>query len=153
MRYSPENGILETGLIELVGVDEQVDQNDWSGSVDFDIGSSGYFVAFALISTGGDEIQAEGKLYILDADPAISSGDTSITAAEAKTVVGVVDVASDDWDSDDNHAIAYITDTIVPFHSMDQVYFAFRLTSATSLNSAGGDNELLQLNAWYEKWT
>jgi len=145
--------LCEIGLTELVGVDEQVDQNDYSGSIEVNMGGSGEFLAFALISTGGDEIQAAGKLFLFDADPAVSSGDTALTAAEWKTLVGVVNVAASDYVADSGGAVAYITDTPVPFHDTDNLYFVFKLTSATSLNSAGGDNESLELNAWYRRDT
>jgi len=147
----------ETGITELIGKNEQVDQNDYSGSVAISFGrtQSGAIHRFLFVSTeekeaGGTVQTPAGKFIIFDADPAIASGATEITAAETKTIVGVVDVAAGDWVSDDNGASAYISDTPVYFHRVSSLYCAFLLTSATSINSDAADDEVLEFNAWYQ---
>jgi len=159
MLVQPFDGIRELGLTELVGVDEKVDQNDYSGSVDVDVSpgpqpASGTFLAFAFYQTedsGGDILSVDGILYILDADPAVSSGDTALAATEWPTVLGTVAVAAADWSADAAGGVAYITDTEVPFHAVSTLYFVFKLTSATSINSDAGDDEQLEFNAWYRR--
>jgi hypothetical protein len=92
-----------------------------------------------------------GWLYIFDADPTISSGDTSMSAAERVTVLGRLEVEADDWDADANGGTAYIYDTPVAFHSLSTLYFVFKLTSATGMNDAAGDDEQLEFNFWYRR--
>ncbi len=148
--------MLEGGLTELIGINEQVDQNDYCGSVEVELlhPASGEILSFALYSTedGSGSVQSpEGWLYVLDADPAIASGDTAMTAAERTTVLGRVKVESGDWETDANGGLAYIYDTPVPFHHLASLFFAFKLTSATSLNDAAGDDEQLEFNFWYRR--
>jgi hypothetical protein len=148
--------ILEGGLTELIGTDEQVDQNDYSGSVEVSLlhTASGEILSVAFYSTedGSGSVQSpEGWLYVLDADPSISSGDTAMTAAARVTVLGRVKVESGDWETDANGGMAYIYDTPIPFHELSSLFFAFKLTSATSLNDDAGDDEQLEFNFWYRR--
>jgi hypothetical protein len=148
--------ILEGGLTELIGINEQVDQNDYSGSVEVTLlhAASGEILSVAFYSTedGSGAVQEpEGWLYVFDADPAIASGDTAMTAAERVTVLGRVKVESGDWETDANGGLAYIYDTPIPFHHLASLFFAFKLTSATSMNSAAGDDEQLEFNFWYRR--
>jgi len=152
----PGWAILEGGLTELIGINEQVDQNDYSGSVAVALPGtvSGEILAVALYSTedgSGAVQQPAGWLYILDADPAVAAGDTAITAAERVTVLGRVLVEAGDWEADANGGLAYIVDTPVPFHALSALYFVFKLTSATSLNDGAGDDEQLEFNFWYRR--
>jgi hypothetical protein len=151
--------IQELGLTELIGINEQVDQNDYSGSIGVTLGTgnepiSGELLSVCFYSTedgSGSVQQPEGYLYVLDADPAVTSGDTAITAAERVTVLGRVQLAAADWDADANGACAYIYDTPIAFHDVTALYFVFKLTSATSLNDGSGDDEQLEFNAWYRR--
>jgi hypothetical protein len=82
----------EGGLTELVGINEEVNTNDFSGSVDVALGGkySGEILSFAFYATEdgtGDVQDSAGKLIILDADPAVASGATSLAAAEWPTVL------------------------------------------------------------------
>jgi hypothetical protein len=157
----PYSGILELGLTELVGINEQVDQNDYSGSVDIDVSpgpqpSSGVIHTWAFYQTeddGGAILSPAGTLYVLDADPAVSSGDTALAAAEWVTVVGTVTVGASDWTTDANGSVAYIVDSPIYFHRVATLYFTFKLTSATSINSAAGDDEQLEFNGWYQLYS
>lgn len=152
--------VLEGGLTELVGVDEQVDQNDLSGSVGVSLEGgdnfvSGEILSFLLVfseSGTGTVLEPTGQILVFDADPAISSGDTAITTAEHGTLLGIVNVEAADWlYTDANGASAYIVDTPIPFHNVKTLYFAFFNTLATAINSAAGDEELLQLNFWWRR--
>jgi len=151
----PFEGIRELGLTELIGINEQVDQNDYSASVDVDISpgpqpASGVIHQWMFYQTedsGGAILSPAGTLYVLDADPAVSNGDTAITAAEWVTVLGTVDLLAADWTTDANGSVAVIKDQPVWFHALSTLYFTFKLTSATSINSAAGDDEQLEFNA------
>jgi hypothetical protein len=161
MLQQPFDGIREIGLTELVGVDEEVNTNDYGGSVEIDISpgpqaASGEFLSFAFYATedGSGSVQdSAGYLIILDADPAVSYGDTSITAAECVTVLGRVKVEASDWHTDANGGVAYISDQPVPFHQLSSVYFVWLHTDATDLNDAAGDDEQLECNAWYLRYS
>ena len=148
--------IYEGGLTELVGINEKVDQNDYSGSVGVTLAEpcSGEILAIALYATedGSGGVQdSAGTLFILDADPAVTSGDTALAAAEWVTVIGRVQVATGDWSVDANGGCAYITDTVVPFHTLSTLYFVWKQTDATGLNDAAGDDEQLEFNFWYRR--
>jgi hypothetical protein len=149
----PFERIAEFGVTELVGADEQVDQNDYSASVSVSLGTdvSGEILMVTLYSRGGDVLEPNGTLYIFDADPAIANGDTSITAAERITVIAQIAVETTDWKSDANGASATIFTKPVAFHALDTLYLAWFHELATSLNSAAGDNETLEVNAWYRR--
>ena len=142
----------EIGVTELVGKDEEVNTDDYGASVvvSFDREQSGEFIQFTFYATeeGGAVQDSAGTLFIFDADPAISAGDTSITAAEAKTVIGKVEVVADDWETDANGGVACITDRPIRFHRLSNLYFAWKHTDATDLNDAAGDDEVLEVNAW-----
>ena len=154
-QIQPFDGIRELGLTELIGINEQVDQNDYSGSVDVDVSpgpqpASGVIHQWMFYQTedsGGAILSPAGTLYILDADPAVASGATAMTAAEWVTVLGTVDVLASDWSADAAGSIATIKDQPVWFHALSTLYFTFKLTSATSINSAAGDDEQLEFNA------
>lgn len=152
----PFSHMIALGLTELIGINEQVDQNDYSASVEVELQypASGEILSFAFYSTedGSGAVQSPaGWLYLFAATPAISSGDTAMTAAARITCLGRVEVAAGDWETDANGGMAYIYDTPIPFHYTSSLFFAFKLTSATAMNSAAGDDEQLEFNAWYRR--
>ncbi len=159
MLTSPHWQIYETALTELIGADEQVDQNDYGVSAAVTLGDgvrpcSGELLSFIFFSTetGTGAIQTPaGTLLILDADPATTAGDTSITAAERVTVVGHIPVTAADWQSDANGASAFIYNKPVPFHNLQTLYFLWFHEDATSYNDGAGDDEVLQVKAWYRR--
>jgi len=159
MLSNPLYHITELGLTELVGADEQVDQNDYGASVALTLGdgvrpNSGEFLSFAFYTTEtgtGAILTPQGTLLLLDADPAVAAGDTSITAAERVTVLGHVKVLAGDWKGDANGASAYIYNQPLPFHNLQTLYAVWFHEDATTINSAAGDDEILQFNAWYRR--
>ena len=150
----PFDGIRELGLTELIGINEQVDQNDYSASVDIDVSpgpqpASGVIhqiVFYQTEDSGGAILSPAGTLFVLDADPAVANGDTAITAAEWVTVIGRVKVAATDWSTDANGSFAQPSHDPIYFHDLSTLYFTFKLTSSTSINSAAGDDEQLEMN-------
>jgi hypothetical protein len=155
----PFNPIQELGITQLVGPDQQVDQNEYAASVAALLGPSGYnkpisgeILHLTLFSreTGSGSVQTPaGQLLVLDADPATAAGDTSITAAERLTVIGAIPVTADDWISDANGASATIFTKPLAFHALHSLYLLWFHEDATSLNDAAGDDEILEVNAWY----
>ena len=161
MLSNPRYQITEIGHTELVGADEQVDQNDYGASVALTLGDgvrpvSGELLSFIFYSreTGSGAVQAPaGTLLILDADPAASAGDTGLTAAERITVLAHVTVEAGDWISDANGGSVYIYNQPVPFHDLQTLYAVWFHQDATSLNDGAGDDEILSFNAWYRRDT
>jgi hypothetical protein len=152
----PVGGTLEGGLTELVGVDEEVNTNDYSGSVGVALGGtySGEISDFCFYATedGAGAIQdSAGQLLVLDADPAVAAGDTALAAAEHVTVLGKVAVAAADWHIDANGGVAHINDQPVRFHALSTLYFVWFHEDAADLNDGAGDDEQLEFNFWYER--
>lgn len=150
--------ILETGVTELIGTDEQVAQNQFAASVSVDlpqdrqrngaIRSIIYYLNGAAVA-----ISPAGELLILDADPAISAGDANLVAAEWLTILGNHALVNSDVvsaASSQTGAVAAYHDLFIPFHNLTTLYLTFQLSSATQYNSAGGDDESLSVNLWYE---
>lgn len=161
MLTNPRYQIQELGLTELIGPNEQVDQNDYGASVAIALGDgvrpvSGELLSFMFYSgeTGTGAVQTPaGTLLLMDADPAVSAGDTSITAAAHQTIIGRVDVAAADWIADANGGHACKLDQPIPFHNLQTLYAVWFHTDATSLNDAAGDDETLHFNGWYRRDT
>ena len=154
IRYQAK--IFETGITELVGKDEKIDQNDYGASVAVDLGAvySGELYYFTFIATeeGTGAVQdSAGTLYIFDADPASTAGDTALTAAEWKTLIGRVDVEAADWIADANGGSAHVEDKTIPFHDVQYLYLVWKQTDATGLNDAAGDDEVLECNIWLRR--
>jgi hypothetical protein len=152
----PFSAILEGGITELVGTDEEVNTNDYGGSVGVALGGtySGEILSFGFFATedGTGAVQdSAGQLIILDADPAVSAGDTAITAAEHLTILAKVAVVATDWHTDANGGFAYIFDTPVPFHALSTLYFVWFHEDATDLNDGAGDDEQLEMNFWWRR--
>lgn len=151
----PFSAIVEGGITEIIGINEQIDQNDYAASVGLALGGtySGEILNVALFSTEdgtGTVLTPSGHLLIFDADPAIAAGDTSITNAEWLTLIGKVTVAAADWISDANGAYAYYEPSI-SFHALSTLYFGWLHTDATSYNDSAGDDEQLEFNIWYRR--
>jgi hypothetical protein len=145
------------GVTELIGKDDQVDQNEYSESIalTFDRPTSGELLQFTFYTweDGSGAIQdPAGTLIILDADPANTiAGVSQISKAEHLTIIGQVAVEADDWITDATGGSACVTDTPIAFHDVTALYFLWFHTDATSFNDAAGDNEYLEMNAWYRK--
>lgn len=156
----PRQAIMHIGVTELVGKDEKVDQNDYSASVAYTFPteggrSTGEFFAFTFYATEtgtGAILSSAGTLFVMSA-AGVASGDTAMSAAERQTVIGQFDVLASDWSADATGASAYIHDVPIPFHDLGDVYFVFKLTSATAINSAAGDDEVLEMDAWYYRYS
>lgn len=153
----PFEAIHETGLTELIGIDEAVAQNQYSASVGVTLPqarTSGEILQITLYSTeagSGAVQQPNGVLFILDADPAIAAGDAAMTAAERLTVIAQIEVETTDWKADANGASATIFTRPVAFHALSALYFVWLQEHATGFNDAAGDDELLEFNAWIRR--
>jgi len=159
MLSAPYYHITETVLTQLIGKDQQVDQDDYGASVAVTLGdgirpNSGELLSFVFFSreigTGAVQTPA-GTLLILDTDPAVSAGDTAISMVERVTVLGHVAVAASDWHTDANGGSAFIYNRPIPFHNLQTLYFVWFHEDATSYNDAAGDDEILEVKTWYRR--
>jgi hypothetical protein len=154
----PFDQIREVGLTELVDKDDQVDQNDFSASVALSVNidnlpMSGELLSLVLVTSelgSGSVLSPAGHLVFLDADPAVSAGDTAMTAAEWKTAIGYVEIEADDWITDANGGLVF-KQIAVPFHELATIYAVWLHTDATSVNDAAGDDEEMHVNVWYRR--
>ena len=150
-----------TGVLELVGKDEQIDNGDLSAAVSATtIKASVEFTRFMFYMTeekadGGDILYPAGYLLIFTADPGHSSGETgsNITAAMWQTCVGIVKVTAGDWMQETNAAVADIKDQLIQVHGCGTLYFVWLHADATSINSVAADDEVLDFQAWYLRYS
>jgi len=152
----PHAAMTEGGLTELVGINEQVDQNEYGASVGVALGGtySGEILSIMLYATedGSGAVQdSAGTLFLFDADPSISAGDAAMSAAARVSVVAQIPVYAGDWKTDANGGSVSILNKPIPFHGLSTLYFAWFHTDATSLNDAAGDDEQLEMNCWYRR--
>ena len=152
----PFSAIIEGGLTELIGINEEVNQSDYSGSIGVALAGtySGEILSLALYSTedGSGAVQVpQGKVLIFDADPSIASGATAIAAAAFPTILGQIDFLTGDWHSDTGGGVAMLSHKPIPFHSLATLYFVWFQTQAVSWNDGAGDDEQLEFNFWYRR--
>lgn len=154
--FQPFDAIKKTSAIELVGADEQLAQNNYADAAEASLSlgnstkGSGMILSALLISEGGAILEPTGELLIFSADPGHSLNASAIAAASLANLIGKVSVGASNWVSDANGAHAWI-ETAVPFESASSLFLVFRLTSATSINSAGGDDETLKAVLRYRR--
>jgi len=154
VRAVPYRPVAKTDLITLVGKDSQVDQYDYGASVEVELGEtvSGEILALALHSSesGTGAVQKPaGTVIVLSADPATTAGDTAISLAERRTIIGQVIVVANDWKGDANGATAYRSIIPVAFHELDALTFLWYHEEATAYNDGEGDDEILEMECWY----
>jgi hypothetical protein len=151
----PIDAVLESGIQELVGKDEQVDQNEYGASVCVTLGGtySGEVIGVTLVGTeldSGAVPAPAGTLYLLDADPGTTAGDATISAAEHKTVMGQKAIAAADFVSDANGSHVHYT-VAIPFHALSSLCLLYFHTDATSINDGGTDDEVYEMNLWIRR--
>jgi len=150
----PFESILELGLTELIGKDEAVAQNQYSASVGVSLPqarTSGEILQVTLVSRGGDILEPDGVLLVLDADPDVDAADTALAEAARQTVIAQILVETTDWQADANGASATIFVQPAAFHALSTLYFVWFQELATGYNSAAGDDEYLEFNAWIRR--
>jgi len=138
----------------LVGADDAVAVSKFTNSAKIELPGpmSGDIVSVTLVSTetGTGAVQSvTGDLLFLSADPDVSAGDADLTAAEWKTVIGRIPVTSDKWVSKTAGAV-WFDEVLVPFEELDGLWAVFIMDSGSSMNSAAGDDEILELQVRVE---
>lgn len=152
----PGDAMQDTDWVELIGVDEQVDQYEYSGSVALPLGGtySGEYLGCALLSAEdgtGQVLKPAGSLLFFEQNPSISAGDTAIAVASWEYYFAKVDISASDWISDTNGGSAYFY-TPVAFHEIStSVYLGWYQSDETSFNSAAGDDESLQIRCAFRR--
>lgn len=152
-KVQPFAAIIEGGLTELIDKDEEVSQNDYSKSVEVALAGgpvSGEITQICVYASeiGSGAVPANsGYLFLLDADPAVASGDTALAVAEWPTVIAKVLVS--DWVSDANGGMATV-ECGISFHPLSNLYFVFKNLGA-AINDVAGDDEEMSVNFWYRR--
>src|SRR3990167_1868637 len=153
VRSRPWSAILETGIFELIGINEQVDQNNYGDEIGVALAAthSGTITGITLVSTedgSGAVMNPVGVLHIFDADPVITVNDAALAAASHPFAIAEINVAAADWieDTGGAHVSLSLPNSGIPFHALGTVYFSFQTTDATSINSAAGDDEQIEAN-------
>jgi len=141
--------IIVSPVAELVGINDAVAASEYTNSVKivFPHEVSGEIVSVALYATedgSGAVQQVTGNVLFLSADPAVSAGDTAISAAEWLTVIGGTAVTSANWAADANGGIGYVV-TGIPFTDLSAMYAVMKFDASSAMNDAGGDDEQLEL--------
>ncbi len=151
--------ITEVGLASLEGINdtEITAGGDYSNTADLSLGGtfSGEIISVLLVSgADGATIQTgRGVIFFFDADPNVSAGDTALAAAAAEhdTILGMVKIEAGDWDSDASGGSVFIS-VGIPFHALATIYAVYRNTDGSAVwNSAGADNETLDINVWFRR--
>lgn len=142
----------EVAVFEVVGINEQVDASEYADEVSFAPVGTGKIVKICVITseTGSGVILTPAvNIIFFDADPTITVGDASITAAEAATIVADLSFSAADYQTDaaQGHNCQEVEES---FHS---ITFAtiFLQAGEVSVNSAAGDDEIVQLHIWYRR--
>lgn len=142
---------LQAPPLELIGINEQVAADEYSASINFFFnGSSGVIRKLCMYATQDDSgtiFTPAGTLYIWNIDPAVSAGDTSMTAIERTNIVNQYTFVAGDWDSDANGAS---TCKLIDDVFVNTFFFASwrSATGEVEWNSAVGDDEQLQFLMW-----
>lgn len=140
--------IVKSELLTLVGEDDDVGNSEYGASVYLPLSAvprGGEIISVNLFSTGGDIQEVGGVLFILSADPETSAGDTALSAAERVTILGQVEVAAADWQSDTNGANWYASTAVPVPAGVNGVYLVWQMGSSSQMNSDAGDDEVLQV--------
>ena len=147
----------ESTLLELVGKNEKLDQNKYSGSVSFDLSpipTSGELLSatFVALEEGTGAVQdSAGKLLVFDADPGVTLNDAILTAAAREMVVAELSVTASDWSTDaSGGSVSAGFDPPAPFHKVTTLYVVWEHLDATGINDTAADDETLQVNIWSE---
>lgn len=146
----PVTRVHELDTIELIGADEAVIQNRWGGSVAVELPAediSGEILGLSLITRAGATgtiLTPAGKLAVFKSDPSISAVATGLTTGDHAEMIGLIDVVAGDWYSDTKGAMAFF-DNPIAFFTLKILYFAWFQESAAGFNSAGDDEETLEL--------
>jgi hypothetical protein len=147
--------LIKSGVIQIVGTDEQVDQNKYGVDVEaalYGPNSAGELYQITLYSseTGSGSVQTpECVLYIFDEDPTVAANDASLTAADGLKAIASVKFESSDWRGDSTVKIASRT-VAIPFQVVGSLWFVLQNLSATGINDAGGDDEKIEMQFWWK---
>ncbi len=149
---------LETGIAELIGINDNIGQDKFSKSIELDISPQGgearsgeidQLGIYMTLDGTGAMFSPAGSFIFLDADPEHAVAAVALDAAEWLTVLGVVTVVTADYISDANGAHAFKTDISIRFHPLTSIYLTFLYTDATAINSLAADDEQMEINMWW----
>ena len=159
----PFSPILHGELTELIGINERVDQNEYSASVGVTMTSgsptsgsvSGEVLHTTLYSraTGsGSALTPVGTLMFCNGDPGmVTSGSTAMPVAVRQSIIGQIVVLAADWRGDALGASVTIPDQRLAFDELSNMYLVWFHEDATAYNDNAGDDEILEADFWYRR--
>ena len=159
----PFSPILHGELTELIGINERVDQNEYSASVGVSMTSgspvsgsvSGEVLHTTLYShaTGsGSVLTPAGTLMFCNGDPnMVTSGSTAMPVAVRRSIIGQIVVAVADWKDDALGASVTIPYQPLAFHELSSIYLVWFHEDATAYNDNAADDEILEADFWYRR--
>ena len=142
-------------ITDLIGINDQVSGGEWSNSISLELqGDNPIEISKIQLVSGfsgsGAVLVPALDIVGFDADPAISAGDSSISNAEAQTIVFRQSLAVGEWVQTGGNAAFALLDLSTVVHRLYTLYVAVKLaTGGTQYNSAGGDDEFLRTRIWW----
>ena len=153
MLSAPFQALAEQAATEIIGVDEQASQYDWSDGTQLSLGGtySGEILNVTLMLSG--TLSEAGTLLVFDADPSVTLADANLATASWLLAIGKIDVAAGDWfeeNSGGTGAVATFAEPIA-FHAVSSLWVAYYHEGATQWNSLAADNETLDIQVEYRR--
>ncbi len=134
--------------VELVGIDEQLAQFEWSEGTEVPLGGtySGELLNLTVILSG--TLSEADTILVFDADPSVTLADANLATASWLLAIGKYDIAAGDWfeeDSGGTGAVATFPEPIA-FHPTSSLWFALYHEGSTTINSLAGNNESVTIH-------
>ncbi len=154
-----------TGLVTLVGKDDQIGQNEYGAAVQLDIATaaglpagaplSGEVLRLVLVSRAaatGTVQKPAGTIFLFTAQPDVAPADSALAdGASWAGAWAAVALATTDWIGDDMGAMAEILTEPIPFHAVPALWAAYLHQDATAFNSDDNDDETVHMRAWFRR--
>ncbi len=134
--------------VELVGIDEQLAQFEWSEGTEVPLGGtySGELLNLTVILSG--TLSEADTILVFDADPSVTLADANLATASWLLAIGKYDIAAGDWfeeDSGGTGAVGTFAEPIA-FHPVSSLWFTLYHEGGTTINSLAADNESVTIH-------
>ena len=139
-----------TGLVTLVGKDDQIGQNEYGAAVKLDIATAAGLPSRAAAT--GTVQKPAGTIFLFTAEPDVAPADASLAdGASWAGAWAAVTLATTDWIGDDVGAMAEILTEPIPFHAVPALWAAYLHQDATAFNAEDNDDETVHMRAWFRR--
>ena len=149
----PFQPISRIGPTELVGINEQMAQFEYSDATEIALGCtcSGEFLGLTGIFSG--TLTEAATFLVFASDPSISLGDANMPTASWPLVIIKYDVAAGDWHEEDSGGTGAMFYSVQPgaFDELTSVWIVVYWEGGTTVNSLAGDNEKIDVGFWFRQ--